>query len=229
MLKNIGVVIQARMGSIRLPGKVLMPIGPEKKPLLQHILDRVERLKTPSTVVVATSDLKGDDVIAAFCQERNVECFRGCEENVLLRYVTCMRHYDFFHVLRMTGDNPFVDIEELDRLIVQHVEGEYDFSESFSQLPLGVGSEIFKNTALEKNLHLSSMPHHFEHVDEYILEHMQDFHVMHLAVPAAKNHPRIRLTVDTPEDFQRTNYIMENATNAYIDTEEAIRLCTQFA
>ena len=83
----IGIIIQARMGSSRLPGKILMDF--EGKNLLEHIIDRLKRLQYPNKSVVATSVLAQDDVVEEFCREKRVECFRGSEENVLERYYKC--------------------------------------------------------------------------------------------------------------------------------------------
>src|SRR5262245_45837810 len=129
------------MGSTRLPGKVLKPIG--GMPLLAYIMTRVERLEHPVRTVIATSTSPRDDVLAAFCRERGFGCFRGSEENVLERYYRCAREYGFDQVARLTADNPFPDVEELDRLIDLHVASASDFSHSFEALPIGVGAEIF--------------------------------------------------------------------------------------
>src|SRR5688572_15146748 len=107
------------MGSTRLPGKILEPIA--GRPLLDHILGRLATLRNPAKVIVATSDGVRDDVVATFCSERGVDCFRGSEQDVLGRYYECARLYRFDHIVRLTGDNPFVDIEELDRLLDLHV------------------------------------------------------------------------------------------------------------
>lgn len=223
----LGIIIQARMGSTRLPGKVMMPIG--EKSLLEHILDRLSFLKEKdSQVVVATSDKEKDDGLAKFCAEKKTDCFRGSEENVLERYYFCARQYGFSEIIRLTADNPFVDVEELNALILLFREEKADYAKSFEGLPYGVGAEIFTFAALEKDYRESSKPHHFEHVNEYILENPQLFKTVNLQTPAAKRRPEVRLTVDTKEDYRRACYIVEHG-GSYITTEEAIALCSQFA
>lgn len=215
------------MGSTRLPGKILKPIA--GRPLLDHILGRLAALRHPARIVIATSDAKPDDTVAAFCAERGVDCFRGSEQDVLARYRECARERGFDQVVRLTGDNPFTDIGELDRLVECHLGGGYDYSDSFEQLPIGVGAEIFTFAALERSFREGLAPHHREHVDEYILENRALFRTGRLAVPQSKRHPEARLTVDTPEDLRRAQFIAERAAGPWATTEEAVELCLRFA
>ena len=223
----LGVVIQARLGSTRLPGKVLQPIG--GKVLLDHILGRLRGLRHSARIVVATSDAARDGAIGQFCADRGVDCFRGSELDVLARYYECARERGFAHIVRLTADNPFTDVEELDRLIDLHFEGGYDYSSSLEELPIGIGSEIFSFSALERSFREGHAPHHREHVDEYVLENPGLFRVGRLLVQESKRHPEVRLTVDTPEDLRRARFIVENAKETWPGTEEAIELCSRFA
>ncbi|AIF53641.1 cytidylyltransferase domain-containing protein [Pelosinus sp. UFO1] len=222
----VGVIIQARMGSSRLPGKVMMKIGP--KTLLEHIFSRLSYLVHDATIVLATSRQEKDDILEEYCVAQGWNCFRGSEDNVLERYVECARKYGFSHVVRLTGDNPFVDIEELDRLLSFHQESHVEYSCSYECLPIGAGAEVFALRALEKSYTKSSHPHHFEHVNEYILENQNEFSISRLNIPVAKNRPDIRLTVDNGEDYERACYIVKNSERDFVSTEEAIRLCMQY-
>jgi spore coat polysaccharide biosynthesis protein SpsF len=214
------------MASTRLPGKVLRPIN--GTPLLGHVLDRAGRLRHPARTVVATTVNPPDDLIVQFCKEDRTDVFRGNETNVLDRYYQCARTYEFDHIVRLTADNPFTDILELDRLIDLHFSVQADFSCSFPVLPIGVGAEIFRFGALEASARYSTEPHHFEHVDEYILEHPECFKSVQLDVVAAKRFPQVRLTVDDETDYRRACYIAEQA-GGQVTTEQAIALCSQFA
>ncbi len=225
-IMKTGIIIQARTGSTRLPGKVLKTI--HDRTLLDHIIDRLALRKEESTVVIATSTLPGDDAIEAWCAKKGVLCFRGDEQNVLSRYYLCAKEQQFDHIVRMTADNPFPDIEEIDRLIAYHISEGNDFTESFSQLPIGVGAEIFSFKALSEDMDKASMPHHFEHVDEYILENMNLFKTETLTVPKEKNLPDVRLTVDTKEDYERACYIAAHSKTGLATTVEAVRLAREF-
>jgi len=223
---QIGIIIQARMGSTRLPGKVLKKIG--DKNILEHILFRLKRLEHDVKVVIATSNLEKDDELEFFCKQNDINCFRGSEQDVLSRYYLCAKEYKFDHIVRLTGDNPFVDIEELDNLIDLHISSKADYSRSFVVLPKGVGSEIFSFEALEKSFLNGKEENHLEHVNEYIEENEDKFKISELSVRDNKNIPEISLTVDTKEDYEKACFIVKNSKDKYITTQEAIKLCLQF-
>lgn len=223
---KIGLIIQARIGSTRLPAKVLKKIG--NKNLLEHILFRLLYLKYKCKIVIATSVLKQDDIIEKFCKENSVNCFRGSETNVLQRYYLCAKENNFEHIVRLTADNPFTDIEELDNLINLHLYTKSDYSRSFFNLPKGVGAEIFTFEALEKSYNYGLKDNHKEHVNEYIEENENKFKISNLKIEDQKNRPDISLTVDTEEDYKKVCFIVENSKNEYISTKEAIDLCLQY-
>jgi spore coat polysaccharide biosynthesis protein SpsF len=215
------------MGSTRLPGKVLRPIA--GRLLLDHILVRLQSLRQPVGIVIATSTLKADDAVQAFCRDRGVACYRGSEQDVLARYFDCATHYRFDAVVRLTGDNPFTDMEELDRLIALHLCEKNDYTHSFGELPIGVGAEIFSYAALERSAHDGHAPNHREHVNEYIEENSALFRIGRLRIPDSKTSPSLRLTVDTPDDHARACRLAEQAHGGSLSTEKAIRLCSRFA
>lgn len=213
------------MGSTRLPGKVLKPIA--GKPLLDHVLGRLYQLEYQVKMVVATSNLPQDDAIAQHCLARGGEVFRGSESDVLDRYFQCARQHRFAHVIRLTADNPFTDIDELQRLIEQHLAEGNDYTHSFGTMPLGVGAEIFTFAALERSAREGHARNHREHVNEYIQENPDMFRIGVLDVTIAKQRPDLRLTVDTEADYQRACRLAEHAPDRWIGTEEAIQLCSR--
>lgn len=224
---TLGVIIQARMGSTRLPGKVLMPIG--EAPLLGHVTGRLSMLRHEATVVVATSTEPRDDAIKAWLHGQGTLCFRGDELDVLARYHECAVKFGLHSVVRLTADNPFTDIVELDALIDMHEAHGNDFSHSFAGLPIGVGAEIFSFDALARSHREGWEPHHREHVDEYMIEHPELFRTGVLETPEAKRRPEVRLTVDDPTDYRRACFIAERCAGRWAETGEAIELCSQFA
>lgn len=222
-----GIILQARMGSTRLPGKVMMTIGGE--PLIGRIFYRIGFLKTGASLVVATTVKPEDDAIVRYCEKNGVDCFRGSEENVLERYYLCAKKYGFSDIVRLTADNPFVDVEELDRLMELHKRTSSDYTHSFGELPAGAGAEIFTFATLEKSYRRAAKKNHFEHVNEYIQENPSLFKITALHVSQGKKRPDARLTVDTEEDMRRARFIVENAGDNYITTELAVKLCSRFA
>ena len=214
------------MGSTRLPGKVLKKIG--DKNLLKHILFRLSKLKREVKVVIATSDLSKDNELERFCLNNKTLCFRGSEQNVLQRYYLCAKENNFSHIVRLTGDNPFLDIKELDNLINLHINSHSDYSRSFSVLPKGVGSEVFTFDALELSYINGKKENHLEHVNEYIEENEDKFTISELKVTKEKRKPDINLTVDTLDDYKKACFIVENSNDEYITTKKAIDLCLQY-
>ena len=215
------------MGSSRLPGKIFKMIG--SRSLLGNVLGRLQSLKTPYLAVVATTDQERDDCVERFCIEEAVECFRGSEDNVLERYYKCASLYNFAQIVRLTADNPFTDIVELDRLIELHLSGSFEFSYSFDQLPLGAGAEIFSFSALERSYYKAESAYHREHVDEYVLDYPEKFKIARLSVPEQKGRPDLRLTVDTLEDLHLARYIVEHSQEEWVRTEEAIQLAIKYS
>ncbi len=222
----LGVILQARMGSSRLPGKVLKKLG--EKSMLEYIFWRFSFIKHKLAIVLATTDLSADDVIEKLCIANNIKCFRGSPENVLERYYLCAKKYGFSDVIRITGDNPFLDIEELDMLIDLHLNTKADYSSSIDDLPVGVGAEIFTFESLERCYINGKENHHLEHVNEYILDNPAQFKIYNLDVPVLKRRHDITLTVDTQDDYKMASFIVKNAAGKFISTQEAVRLHTLY-
>ncbi len=222
---GIGVVMQARMGSSRLPGKVLMPLCGTT--LLGWIARRVGNLPWP--MVVATSDKTQDDAIARQCEQMGVRCFRGSEEDVLDRYYRCAVACGFAHVIRLTGDNPCPDTEALEQLVALHLRSGADYTHSFGELPVGMGGEIFRFETLEDSWREGKAPHHREHVNEFVLEQPSRFHTVKLDIPPGKHAPTLRFTIDSREDYQRITGYLSGVTDVHIGTEALIERCSSFA
>ena len=200
---KIGLVIQARMGSTRLPKKVLMHLC--GKPLLLHIIETLISLDENYIVIIATTTLPKDDAIKTFCDTHNILCFRGSEKDVLDRYYKTALTFNLDHIVRVTGDNPLIDGENLQHLIDEHLKSNADYSSNKSEvdsgLPEGVGAEIFTFSALERSWREGKKDHHREHVNEYILENMGEFNVLRVEAKEKKLYKNIRLTVDTISDL----------------------------
>lgn len=222
MNDRVGIILQARMGSTRLPGKVLMPF--RHTTLLGWILERLRDLPWP--VVVATSNLPRDDDIEQYCRGMDASCFRGSEGDVLDRYFRCAQNHGFDHVIRLTGDNPFPDIEMLRILVETHLENGADYTHSFGQLPVGTGAEIFSFVALERSWKEGTAEHHREHVNEYVLDFPSNFHTASIEIPAARRAPDLQLTIDSGEDYLRVLSYLNGLADVHVTTEELIRRCS---
>lgn len=219
---NVGIILQARMGSTRLPGKVLMPFADTT--LLGWILRRLGPLPWP--VIVATTTNPHDQPIVEHALACQTECFCGDENDVLDRYWKCMNTYGFQHVIRLTADNPFPDVDELQRLVISHCQQGFDYSHSLGQLPIGVGAEIFSADALTTSWKEGKASSHREHVNEYVLEHPELFRIHKLDIAARKHAPGLGLTIDTLADFRRISEYLLCLDGPAISTEQLIALCS---
>lgn len=208
MNMRMGIILQARMRSNRLPGKVLKRL--EGKPMLWHIIERLKEVKQSDELVVATSVNVKDREVVKLAESCGVECFTGSEKDVLDRFYQTAKEFQFEQILRATGDNPLVDPEEADRLLSLHFETAADYSSNKSEvnsgLPIGVGVEVFSFDALERSWVEGNNKDHREHVDEYILQNRDSFNIKVLPAPESKRAPDLRLTVDTEEDL---NYMRD--------------------
>nr|WP_281427630.1 spore coat protein [Azospirillum formosense] len=196
--------MQARMGSTRLPGKVLRPL--DGIPMLDRIVAKLDR-EADFQLVVATGDLPGDDPVAAHAEALRVPVFRGSSLDVLDRYYRCALRFGFTQVIRATADNPFVDVEEGERLLRRHLADRADYSLTID-LPLGVGLEVFTFPALARSWLEGHAPHHREHVNEYILENPEVFRITRVLAPEPKKARGLRLTVDTAVDLARAEAML---------------------
>lgn len=217
---KVGIILQARMGSSRLPGKVLMPFG--KTTLLGWILKRVEHLPWP--VVVATSSEEQDKQISAYCLDLGVPSFSGSERDVLDRYYHCALTYGFDHIVRLTGDNPFPDTEELVRMVNHHISNQDDYTHNIGVLPVGVGAEVFSFEALYKSWEQGHQPHHREHVNEYIIENPARFKTSYVAPPLHKQ-SGMQFTIDTASDYERVLSYLDHLENQTVTTERLLKQC----
>jgi spore coat polysaccharide biosynthesis protein SpsF len=224
-MNNVGIIIQARMGSSRFPGKVLRKIG--SLPLLGHVLGRLSNLNGSIRIIIATTTKSADDDIVDYCISNNVAYFRGSELDVLARYYNCAMENSFKQIVRLTSDNPFTDIHELKRLIRLHIQDNNDYTHSFGRLPVGVGAEIFTFNALERSYREGKLKNHREHVNEYIQEQPDVFRIGSLPIENSKVAPSLRLTVDTENDYKRACYLVDTINKDWVTTEDAIKLCLE--
>jgi spore coat polysaccharide biosynthesis protein SpsF len=204
----VGAIVQARMGSTRLPGKVLKEAA--GKPLLAHLLERLARAETLDSVVVATSTDPLDAKIAALCGRLGVPVFCGSETDVLDRYVQAARKFDFDVIVRVTGDCPLIDpvlVDEMVRLFLKST-GCFDLMTNRHPLtfPDGLDFDVLPREALERAGREATAPHHREHTVPFFWE--KGLRV-HNVVDPENRFRRHRWTLDYPEDFELIRRIFE--------------------
>jgi spore coat polysaccharide biosynthesis protein SpsF len=219
-MKNI-VIIQARMGSSRLPGKVLMPLGDNT--VLGYVTSRCLQIQPISEVIVATSTLEQDDQIEEWCQQNQIRCFRGDEEDVLARFYKCAKPYNPDYIIRVTADCPFVDYDLANEMILSMKEQPSDIVILQGELPRGLAVEIISFSALDY-IYKNGMEHRFrEHVTYYAYEFSQKFNQTVLDVSISKQVPKLRITLDTEEDYQLCSKVADHfAGDKLISSQEVI-------
>jgi len=203
---NIVAIIQARMGSSRLPGKVLMDLGGET--VLGRVVRRLQRSRHISKIVVATTTVPADEVIVAECDRLEVLCFRGSEHDVLDRYYQAARANAADAVVRVTSDCPLIDPELVDETVEVFRDEHADYASNVfpRTYPRGLDTEVFSFDALDRAWREAREAHQREHVTPYLYEHPQIFKLASLS--GAADYSRYRWTLDTLEDLEllRTIY-----------------------
>lgn len=200
---TVVAVVQARLGSTRLPGKVLRDLG--GKPLVERVIDRVNLIEGVDQVVLATSDAPADQELVRWAADRAVACSQGQEADVLDRFWQVVRETSADHIVRITADCPLLCWDEAGRVIAHHVNGGHAYTHNItvlgSGMPLGTGVEVFTAAALESSWREGHEAHHREHVDEFVIEHPQRFPTAMVEAPSHLRRPDLRLTIDTAEDL----------------------------
>lgn len=197
-----GVVIQARMSSTRLPGKVLMDV--EGKPMLRRQAERLCAGIGRLPLVVATSDDPSDSPIEQLCESIGVPCFRGPLNDVMLRFILCARKHGLTHIIRVGGDDPLIDpgcCTHLERL---HASDPHDFLYASNRegWPYGCAAELISVKALETIHSSTDLPLYREHTIPYFFDHPEAFRVHKVHSPKELCRPELAFTVDYPEDLE---------------------------
>ncbi len=198
MTRNV-VIIQARMGSTRLPGKIMLPLC--GKTVLEHDINRVSAATRMDDIVVATTTKPADDVVAEEALRLGVKVFRGSEDDVLSRYYLAAKAHDAETIIRITSDCPLYDPQLLDEMIGTFQQSRCDYLSNclVRSYPRGLDTEIFTFAALEKAYNEATEQVQKEHVTPYINQRPELFLIEDYV--ADTNHADLRWTLDTQEDF----------------------------
>ena len=200
---KVVAIVQARLGSTRLPGKVLRDLA--GKPMLARVLDRVRRAKSLAGAIVATSDLPGDDPLAEWLTAGCHAFFRGSEQDVLARFAGAAAQTGADAIVRITADCPLIDPGVIDEVVAAFRAGQPGIAYASNVLPRrtfprGLDTEVFTREALELCEREATDASSREHVTPFICRHPERF-CLH-GVEADADYSEHRWTVDTPEDFE---------------------------
>lgn len=209
--KKIDVIIEARMTSSRLPGKVLLPAA--GKPMLEHMVERTRRIPEISDVIIATTVNDTDEPIVALAKRLHVTYFCGDEDDVLGRVVKAAKQFGTEVIVEITGDDPLLDPELSSDVIKAFLErdGQIDYvaNDIEGTFPIGWNTRAFPTTVLEAVEKKTSHPIDREHVVNYIVKHPHEFRMYNIAAEGMYRRPDIRLTLDTKADYEVMRRVFE--------------------
>ena len=205
------IIVQARLGSSRLRGKVLKDIS--GKTMLARVLDRVKKSRLADEVIVATTTNSEDEAIVQECKKLNVNFFRGSEEDVLDRYYQAACHFKADAVVRITSDCPLIDPEVIDRVIETFKKEKPDFASNaiVRTYPRGLDTEIMSLSALHSAWKKAEAPYERTHVTPFIRENSKLFRMV--SITSTQNLSRYRWTVDTAEDLEFVRAVYQRFEN----------------
>ncbi|MBW8010250.1 MAG: NTP transferase domain-containing protein [Chloroflexi bacterium] len=200
---KIVTIIQGRMASSRLPGKILEDLG--GRPVLGWVVERARRAQRIDEVVVATTSDPSDDPVVEFCKTNGYQYYRGSMNDVLERYYQAAKEFNADVIVRLTADCPLIDSAMIDHTVETFLSTHPPLDFAANRLPMertvpvGLDIEVCTFSALETAWQQADQPHQREHVMPYFYEHAERFNILHI-----KNDPdygHLRWTVDTPEDL----------------------------
>ena len=234
---NTLAIIQARMGSSRLPGKVLLPLA--GKPMLWHIVNRLKQIPEITNIVVASSNQELDQQIVDFCIKHDINIFCGDENDVLDRFFQTAQKYMADEVIRITGDCPLIVANTISELIALFRSHKFDFcgvatgagvaAENFTgRYPDGLDAEIMRIDVLAEAWEKAKKQYEREHVTPYIWQRPDRYQIGTLA-SRERDYSNYRWTVDNREDYELVCWIYEKLyhTNINFGLIEIIRLLKQ--
>ncbi len=205
---QIGLIIQGRMTSERLPGKVLRPI--HGKPLLGYMVDGLSRCRWIESLVVATSNDPTDDAVAEFCAEKGVTCFRGSLHDVAGRFAGVLSKVEWGGFVRVSGDSPLIDHRLVDRLVSQAKTCRYDIVTNVHprSFPVGQSIEVVRTDSFLQAYRCMHSSHEREHVTKYFYLNEDKYEIVN--VQREFDCSDIRMAVDTPDDLSNFETVLSN-------------------
>lgn len=215
-------IIQVRMGSTRLPGKVLKKLNGIS--VLECLLDQLNFSRQLNDKVIATTINSNDDIISKFCESKNIKWYRGSQDNVLDRYYQCAKKFSFDTIVRITSDCPLIDPYVVDKVINFYSKNSYDYVNNFFKrtYPYGNDVEIFSFDVLEKVWNNATKHSDKEHVTPYIYNNPDKFSIGW--IENKENLSNFHWTVDRIEDLIFVQKIFNKISNRPILIKDIIRL-----
>ncbi|GIN64065.1 hypothetical protein J27TS8_40580 [Robertmurraya siralis] len=221
---KVAAIIQARMGSTRLPGKVLKKVL--GKTLLEYQVERVLRAHTIDEIIIATTTKKEDDQIVDMCKQLSINYYRGSEHDVLSRYYEAAKKFEVDIIVRLTSDCPLIDPEIIDKTVQVFLQGKFDYVSNsiIRTYPRGMDTEVFSFQGVSEINKNAVKNYEREHVTPYWYERPENYRIK--VVSHYTDLSKYRLTVDTIEDFKLISNIISSVyiKNRHYTLEDIIKV-----
>ena len=207
---KIGAIIEARMSSSRLPGKVLMTAA--NKPFLLHLVERLKRVKKIDKIIIATTNNKKDEEIVKFCKKNNISFFRGSEDNVMQRVILAAKKYKLDLITEVTGDCPIIDYRIIDQCLEIFLSNKVDYVTNchIRSYPDGMDVQVYKLKTLIKSSKMTKNKLDQEHVTLHIRKNPSIFKTINLMPNREIYWPELGLTLDEHKDYLLLKKIIEH-------------------
>lgn len=226
---RIVAIIEARMTSSRLPGKVLLQAA--GKPMLEHLVNRLRAVPSLQEIVLATTTNRTDDELKEFSIRMGIGCYRGSENDVMNRVVGAAELVKADVVVEITGDCPIIDPEIVEQTIVAFKANKSDYvsNSHIRSFPDGMDTQVFWLDALKRSAAMTSDALDHEHVTLHIRNHPEIFSKSNLLAPPELHWPELGLTLDEPKDYELLKKIIEyfEPNNPLFNCLEIIKLLRQ--
>lgn len=198
---NATCIVQARMGSNRMPGKIMRKL--KGKPILWHVVERIKASKTVNQIIIATSDLEQDDIVNELASAMNIECIRGSEDDVLDRYVKASKIAKNEVLIRITSDCPLIDPKTIDKCVERFIDDKCDYLAPTCEggILRGLDTEVFSKKTLIDVSRIAKKKSYREHVTLYIYKHPEKYVINRVKLDNKYSHPTWRLCVDEEVDY----------------------------
>jgi len=220
----IVATIEARMGSSRLPGKVLFEAAGIT--MLEHLVSRLKRVSIIDKIVVATTVHESDNPIVSLCKSSGIECFRGSENNVMDRVIGAAESVGASTIVEITGDCPVIDpsiVEQSIRIFQEH-NVDYVSNVILRSYPDGMDTQVFSLETLKKSAKMTTNKLDLEHVSLHIRNNESLFSRIHMIAPVEVRWPELGLTLDELGDYKLLKWLIEefNHTQPYFSCLDAV-------
>ena len=226
MKDRVVLIIQARMGSTRLPGKSMMDLA--GAPLVGRVLERVKRCKCLDDIVLATTTNSDDDSLVKFANNEGIQSYRGSEDDVMGRVIGAAESVDADLIVEITGDCPIIDPSIVEQTIQTYINNNSDYVSNahIRSYPDGMDVQVFSLNVLKKSSEMTNNVLDHEHVTLHIRNHPELFSHLHLVAPPELWWPELGLTLDEISDFELLKNIIEyfGESNHLFSCYEAIKL-----